>query len=431
MRGGVSNPTPYGMLVLGLGSATSRSAGPRPGVVRHGRFERAKGAAMRRRDDLTFPMDEYDGRLTALRRRLYERQLDAMLVTTPENVTYLTGFESPGHYWFMGLLVPVDGEPICVARALECPGVEVDTWLEHVWPYGDSDEPMQRVGEALDALGLRGMRVGYERDCWFFTASQQDRLFGIAADVAWIDASLVVEQGRLIKSEREIALMREAATAAAAGMRAGIEHTVAGTTEDEIAAQIHLAMIRAGSEWPAIAPFVAAGERGAIGHATWRGRRVSAGDPVFLELAGCRRRYHAALLRTVFVGEPGPLVREAFDVVTDAFDAAVAAIAPGVAAGEVDRVARAVIAGSAFGGVQASRTAYSIGIALPPDWGEGQILSMKPGETRPLEANMTFHLLPWVQIPGVGAIGCTETVRVTASGCEALTQGVSRALLIA
>jgi len=386
---------------------------------------------MRQRDDLTFPMREYEDRLDALRRRLYERQLDAMLVTTPENVTYLTGFETPGHYWFQGLLVPVDGEPICVSRALECPGVEAYTWLEHSWAYFDSDEPMQRVAEALDALGLRGMRVGYERDCWFFTASQQDRLFGIAADVAWVDASLVVEQGRLIKSELEIALMREAAVATAAGMQAGIEHVRSGATEDEVAAQMLLAMIRAGSEWPAIVPFVAAGERGAIGHATWRGRAIRAGDPVFLELAGCRRRYHTAMLRTVFVGEPGPGVREAFDVVTEAFDAAVAAIAPGVPAGEVDRVARAVIAGSSFGGVQASRTAYSIGIALPPDWGEGQILSMKPGETRPLEANMTFHLLPWVQIPGTGAIGCTETVRVTATGCELLTRGVSRALLVA
>ena len=385
---------------------------------------------MRRRDDLTFPMAEYEDRLEALRRRLYERQLDAMLVTTPENITYLTGFESPGIYWFQGLLIPVEGEPICVSRALECPGVDAYTWLEHNWAYYDSDEPMQRVAEALDAMELRGTRVGYERDCWFFTASQQDRLFAIAGDVVWVDASLVVEQGRLIKSELEIELMRSAAVSTAAGMRAGIEHVAEGVSEDEIAAQVHLAMIRAGSEWPAIAPFVAAGERGAIGHATWRGRQLRAGDPVFLELAGCRRRYHTAMLRTVFVGEPGPQVREAFAVVTEAFEAAMEAIRPGVPAGEVDSVARAVIASSSFGGVQASRTAYSIGIALPPDWGEGQILSMKPGETRPLEPNMTFHLLPWVQIPGTGAIGCTETVRVTESGCEALTVGVSRELLV-
>jgi Xaa-Pro dipeptidase len=386
---------------------------------------------MRHRDDLTFPMSEYGDRLDALRRRLYERQLDAMLVTTPENITYLTGFESPGHYWFQGLIVPVEGEPICVSRALECSGVDAYSWIEHNWAYGDSDEPMARVAEALGELGLPGKRIGYERDCWFFTASQQDRLFAIAGDIVWMDASLVVEQGRLIKSELEVALMRAAGVTTTAGMLAGIACVAEGVVEDEIAAQVHLAMIRAGSEWPSIAPFVATGERGAIGHATWRGRTIRAGDPVFLEMAGCKRRYHAAMMRTVFIGDPGPGVHAAFEVVVEAFDAAMATIRPGVAAGEVDRVAREIIGGSAFGGVQASRTAYSIGIAVPPDWGEGQILSMKPGETRPLEENMTFHLLPWVQIPGRGAIGCTETVRVTESGCEALTQGVARELFVA
>ncbi len=385
---------------------------------------------MRRRDDLSFTMDEYEARLEALRARLYERQLDAMLVTSPENVTYLTGFESPGHYWFQGLLVPVAGEPICVSRALEGPGVDAYSWIEHNWTYRDEEEPMVRVTEAIGELGLNGMRIGYERDGWFFTASQQDRLFALAGDVVWIDASLVVEQGRLVKTEAEIALMREAAISTAAGMQAGIAAAGEGVSEDEIAAQMHLAMIRAGSEWPAIAPFVASGERGAIGHATWRGRVLRRGDPVFLELAGCRRRYHVAMLRTVFVGEADDEALAAFALVRRAFDAAMAAIRPGVAAGDVDAAARDLIAQSRFGGTHASRCAYSIGIALPPDWGEGQILSMKPGETRPLEANMTFHLLPWVQLPGRGAIGCTETIRVTETGAEALTHGVTRELIV-
>lgn len=385
---------------------------------------------MRRRDDLTFPMSEYDARLDALRRRLYERQLDAMLVTSPENVTYLTGFESPGHYWFQGLIVPVAGEPICVSRALEGPGVDAYSWIEHNWTYRDDEEPMARVAQAIGDLDLNGTRIGYERDGWFFTAAQQDRLFALASDVVWSDASLVVEQGRLVKSEAEIALMREAAVSTAAGMNAAIAAAAEGVSEDEIAAQCHLAMIRAGCEWPAIAPFVASGERGVIGHATWRGRRLRHGDPVFLELAGCRRRYHAAMLRTVFVGEPDAEILVAFDVVREAFDLAMATIRPGVAAGEVDRVCREFIAQSPFGGTHASRCAYSIGIALPPDWGEGQILSMKPGETRPLDVDMTFHLLPWVQIPGRGAIGCTETIRVTSTGAEALTFGVTRELVV-
>lgn len=386
---------------------------------------------MPEREPMTFPLDEYEARLSAVRRRLAARELDAMLVTTPENVCYLSGFETAGHFAFLALLVPLAGEAICVARALECPGVAALTGLQRIVPYADVDDPMRVLADIAGAAGLAGRRVGFERSCWFFTAAQQDRLLRYAEAIDWHDASLLVEQERVVKSEREIALMREAGVATTAGMLAGIGTVGVGVSEDEVAAQMHLAMIRAGSEWPAIAPFVAAGERGAIGHATWRGRSLRRGEPVFLELAGCRRRYHAAQLRTVFVGEPDAAARAAFAVVQEAYAAAAEAVRPGVSAGEVDRVARAVIAASPFGAVQSSRSGYSMGIALSPDWGEGHILSMKVGEGRVLEPNMTFHLLPWVQLPGVGGVGCSETIRVTASGCEPLTHGVSRDLLVA
>jgi Xaa-Pro dipeptidase len=180
-------------------------------------------------------------------------------------------------------------------------------------------------------------------------------------------------------------------------------------------------MIKAGSEWPSIVPFVASGERGAIGHATWRGRRLANADSVFLEIAGCKRRYHAPMMRTCVVGQPEPELTAAFQVVQDAFQACLEAMRPGALPADIDATARSVVAASSFGGTQTSRVGYSVGIAVPPDWGEGHILSIKPGERRPIQENMTFHLIPWVQIPGKGGVGCTETVRVTATGSELLT----------
>jgi Xaa-Pro dipeptidase len=96
-------------------------------------------------------------------------------------------------------------------------------------------------------------------------------------------------------------------------------------------------------------------------------------------------------------------------------------IKPGVTAAAVDDAGRTVIANSRLGAKQSSRTGYSIGIGLPPDWGEGHILSLQQKETRLLRPNMTFHLIPWAQIPGKGGIGFSETVRVTEEGCEFIT----------
>lgn len=376
---------------------------------------------MRQREDLVFPMQEYQRRLDALRGVMAERDLDAMLTTTPENIAYLTGFDSPGHYWFQGMLVPMHGEPFTFSRLLETSGVEADTWVELNYGYHDSDDIMFSLAARLLDHGLSDARIGFEKDCWFFTASQQQSLIYSLPTSEFVDVSGLIEELRLVKSDLEVTLIRRAAQAAAAGMRAGVDAVAEGRTEDEVAAELTAGLIRGGSHWPSIMPFVASGERGAIGHATWKGRTIQARDSVFLEVGGCRNRYHAAMMRTVVVGGTDPELKTAFDVVLDAFDAAVDAIRPGVPAGEVDRVSRAVIANAGFGENQASRTAYSIGIAVPPDWGEGQILSMKPGEGRPLQKNMTFHLLPWVQIPGKGGVGCTETVRVTENSCERLT----------
>lgn len=376
---------------------------------------------MRQRDDLVFPMAEYERRLNGLRTRMAEYDLDAVMTTTPENLCYLTGFDSVGHYYFNSLVVPIDGEPFMTPRLLENHGANVLTWVEYTRPYQDDEDPMDVLREALVEAGLEEARIGYEKECWFFTAAQQDRLFPNMPNATFVDCSGIVEEGRLIKSQHEIDLMRDAARTTEAGMWAGIEAVRAGATENDVAAEIHYAMIKAGSEWPSISPFVASGERGAIGHATWKGRTIQDDEFVFLELAGCLHRYHAPMMRTVYVGEPSDRVREAEEIVLEAFDACVDAINPGVSAGEIDRIGREIIAASTFGAEQASRTAYSVGIGLPPDWGEGQILSMQPGETRPLDANMTFHLLPWVQIPGEGGVGITETIRVTETGCELLT----------
>ncbi|MFO7545590.1 MAG: Xaa-Pro peptidase family protein [Trueperaceae bacterium] len=378
---------------------------------------------MRQRDDLVFPMSEYDRRLGALRARMAEQELDAMVTTTPENICYLCGFDSPGHYWFQAMVVPLEGEPFTYSRLLETSGVEAGTWIEANLAYHDSDDIITGLAAQLYGRELGEARIGIERDGWFFSALQQERFTASLPNAELVDASGLIEAGRLVKSDLEVEVIRAAARATDAAMAAGVAACAEGVSENDVAAATMEALIRAGSHWPAIVPFVASGERGAIGHATWDGRVLRDGDTVFLELAGCRHRYHAPQMRTVVVGRADPRVRDAFTVVDEAFQIAMNAIRPGVVAGEVDRLCRAHIAQAGFGENQASRTAYSVGIGLPPDWGEGHVLSMKPGEARALEPNMTFHLLPWVQIPGKGGVGCTETVRVTDTGCERLTQG--------
>lgn len=374
---------------------------------------------MRQRDDLVFTMVEYQRRLNDLRQRMQAHQIDLLLITTPENNCYITGYESPGHFRFQVVLIPLDAEPIAIPRQLEASGVDAYSWIEIVRPYQDVDDPMQIITDVIHEFGWQSKRIGYEKNCWFFTATQQERLLSLCDSVTWIDCSGIVEAGRIVKSEEEIGIMREASRFAEASMQAGIDAVASGVSENIVAAEMHHKLITSGSEWSAIAPFVASGYRGAIGHATWSGREMQSGDVVMLEVAGCKARYHSALMRSGYIGDPTPEICRAEKTVQEAFNAMLETMKAGIPASEPDRVAREIIA--EVGYTQSSRSAYSIGIALSPDWGEGHIISMQPDDQQVLQANMTFHVLPWIQIAGQGGISLSETVRITETGCELLT----------
>ena len=124
--------------------------------------------------------------------------------------------------------------------------------------------------------------------------------------------------------------MKQAAKATEAGVLAGYDAIVAGVTENDIAAAICNAMFQAGGEYPAVLPYVTSGPRSMIGHATWEGRKICDGEHVFIEVGGCFRRYHTAMMRTITIGEPGASLREAEQIMLHTLDQLHAFIKPGV-----------------------------------------------------------------------------------------------------
>ena len=186
-----------------------------------------------------------------------------------------------------------------VTRLLESSNVSARTWIKQSRPYRDFDNPPRALADAITEFGLANARLGYERDAYFFRVFEQEAVKAALPNAKFINCTGIVEELRVVKSDAEVALMERAARATEAGMTAGLAAVAVGASENDIAAEIYHAMLRAGSEWPAMAPFVASGWRGALGHATWEGRIIEKQDYVFLEVAGCVHRYHAAMMRTV------------------------------------------------------------------------------------------------------------------------------------
>lgn len=374
---------------------------------------------MRQRDDMTFPMEEYQRRLGDLQTRMKERLLDAVIISDPENIMYLTDYQTTGYSWFQALVVPLEGEPVMSTREMEESNVIARTWVEKTRPYSDTGDAMQMLHQILRELGVEGGTVGYERNSYFFPAYFQDRIHGLFRKGRLQDCFGIVEEGRACKSAHEIDIMRRAARATEAGMLAGIEAVRENATENDIAAEICHAMFRAGGEYPAVLPYVTTGPRTMIGHATWEGRAIQGGEHAFLEVGGCYRRYHTAMMRTVILGDISKSMQRAEQLMLNALDAVHDLVRPGVTVSELDNLVRSMLLHNEIGADLITRAGYSIGIAFPPSWDEGYIISVKQGDTAVLKEGMTFHIIPWLWgVDGDKTCGISDTLVVTDRGCE-------------
>ncbi|WP_339667927.1 ectoine hydrolase [Dasania marina] len=382
---------------------------------------------MRERDDMTFPFSEYQRRLEELRQRMQQRLLDGVIITDPENLMYLTDYQTTGYSFFQALVVPLENEPFMITRKLEESNVIARTWVEETRPYPDTGDAVQMLIESLREFGFSKKVLGYERNSYFFPAYHQDQIHTNFTDGRLMDCFGIVEEGRACKSEVELNIMRKSAIAAKAGMLAGIEATLPGVTENEIGAAISQAMFRAGGEPPAVMPYVTSGPRTMIGHATWEGRVVQPGEHVFLEVGGCYRRYHTALMRTVICGEMNDAMYKAQQVMKRALQCVRENLRPGMTVSDADNMVRTIIMDSDVDGKLITRSGYSIGIAFPPSWDEGYIISLKQGDSRVLGKGMTFHIIPWIWgVEGDKTCGISDTFYITDTGCDSFFTDVEQ-----
>lgn len=376
-----------------------------------------------------FPVSEYQGRIDKTKQRMAEAGIDVLLVTDPANMNYLSGYDGWSFYVHQLLVLPIDApQPTWIGRGIDANGAKLTTWLDpaHIIPYTDdyvqstTKHPMDLVCQHLrDTRRDRGV-IGVEMDTYYYTALAHARLAAGLPSATLQDATALVNWVRLIKSDQEIAYMRRAATIAERAMDAGISSIAEGVRECDAAANVFHAQISGtdsfGGDYPAIVPLMPSGERTAASHLTWTDERYRAGQSVNIELAGCYRRYHSPLSRTVVIGSPSAKVKDLAEIVVEGIQEVLGAIKPGITCEDVERVWSGVIAKRGL--EKDNRLGYPTGLNYPPDWGE-HTASLRKGDRTVLQPNMAFHLMPGMWYDDYG-VEISETFRVTEDGCEAL-----------
>ncbi|AXR82869.1 M24 family metallopeptidase [Natrarchaeobaculum sulfurireducens] len=377
-----------------------------------------------------FDESEYERRLSRTQERLLEEDLDAIVVSDPANMNYLAGYDGWSFYVHQAVIVtPERDEPVWVGRDMDAGGARATTWLSDASIRSYSDDhvhspydlhPMDYVAGVLEELEVATGRIGLEMDASYFTAKSYTRLQGNLPDAAFVDTTLLINWVRVKKSAAELEYMREAARISEQAMQAGIDAIGEGVPEYEAARAIYDALLGGtedyGGDYPAIVPLMPSGDHTGTPHLTWTDRPFEDGDPVIIELSGCRHRYHSPLARTTFVGDPPDELERTADIVVEGIEAALDRVEPGVTCEAVEEAWRETIA--QYGLEKEDRIGYSMGLGYPPDWGE-HTASIRPGDETVLEEDMTFHMIPGIWTDEIG-MEISETFRITGSGAETL-----------
>ncbi|MCG3267275.1 ectoine hydrolase DoeA [Yoonia sp. I 8.24] len=377
---------------------------------------------------LPFGADEYATRLHKVRCEMAARGMDALFVTDPSNMAWLTGYDGWSFYVHQGVLLLLEGDPIWWGRAMDAAGALRTTYLkaDDIIGYDDTyvqnpdKHPMSALAQVMVARGLSGGRIGVEMDNYYFTAAAYHALHAGLGQGGLVDATALVNWQRAVKSETELSYMRAAARIVEKMHAVIREKAEPGMRKNDLIADIyHTAITGVDDYWgdyPAIVPMAPSGADATAPHLTWDNSPLKTGESTFFEISGTYRRYHCPQSRTLFLGKVPQKYLDAQAAVQEATAVGLEAARPGALCEDVANAFNSRL--KKLGYEKDSRCGYAIGLSYPPDWGE-RTMSFRAGDKTVLEAGMTFHFMPALWLDD-GGLETTESILITAGGAECL-----------
>lgn len=372
---------------------------------------------------LPFTREEYAERLNKVRSAMDNQSIEVLVVSDPSNMAWLTGYDGWSFYTHQAVLVTHHDDPIWWGRTQDANGAKRTVYMDqdHIVGYPDhyvqstERHPHQHLAGLMNDLGSTG-RIGVELDNYYYSAAADLHLRGGLEDSSFTDATGLVNWQRAVKSEQELEYMRAAGRIVEKIHDRIIEMVEPGLRKNELVAEIYRTGIVGtdsyGGDYPAIAPLLPTGVDASAPHLTWDDRPLEQGAGTFFEVAGCVKRYHAPLCRTVFLGDPPKEMLNGERALIEGLEAGLEAARAGNRAADV---AKALFASLEKAGIEKEgRCGYPIGLSYPPDWGE-RTISFRTTDETVLEPGMTFHFMPGLWMDDWG-LEITESIVITDDG---------------
>jgi Xaa-Pro aminopeptidase len=347
----------------------------------------------------------FRARQARLRALMETRRVPAVLVTHLPNIRYLTGFTGSAGILWMGPRVGnlwVDPRYTLQARE-QSDGVEV---------FEEKGGILKGAATWLKKNGVNA--ASFEASN--LTYAQFQHLHNEAGDSLQLTPGEgLIEELRIVKDRGEIEAIRKAGKVTAEVFSDLLPQIRPGLIEQDLAAEIEFRMRKKGAEGAAFETIVASGPRSAYPHARPSAKALQECELVIFDLGAILNGYAADMTRTVFLGEPTRRVRSLYSAVLKSQEGAIRSIHDSTPTGEIDSVARRILAKQRLGKYFTHSTGHGVGLEIheKPRLGKGETTCLKSGSVVTVE--------PGIYMEGFGGLRIEDTVLVGSEGPEILT----------
>jgi len=372
---------------------------------------------------LHFSPAEYERRKTALLAAMHRARLDGLLLFQQESMYWLTGYDTFGFCFFQCLVVTADGRMALLTRSADLRQARhtSDIGDIRIWKDAADANPALDLKALAAEMGLSGKRLGVELESYGLVASNGRKLEAAFDGFATLaDNSHLVTRLRAVKSEEEIVYVRRAAALANEADAAALAHIGAGADEGDILAAQHAAIFRGGGDYPGNEFIIGSGADALLCRYKSGRRTLDTRDQITLEFAGVYRHYHAAIMRTVVIGEPKPTHLAHHRAAREALIACEAELRAGRTAGDVYAAHARVLDAHGLSQHRLNACGYSLGAKFTPSWMDWPMFY--EANPWPIEPGMVFfaHMILMDSQTGT-AMTLGRTYLVRDDGPEALT----------
>lgn len=352
-------------------------------------------------------------RVENVRKKFQQHGIDALLITSPTNRRYISGFTGSTGY----VLISEDRAAFITdfryveQAADQCKGYEI---------IDNKRSMLTALKETVQQFGVKS--IGFEQD--YVTYSEFERIKQEINGVNWVPTSNIIEQLRLIKDEEELAKIQKAIDIADEAFSHILGYIRPGVTEEEVALELEFKMRKLGASGVSFDIIVASGERGALPHGRASNKLIRAGELVTLDFGCVYDGYVSDITRTVAVGEISDQLREIYNICLEAQLNGVNNIKAGMTGKEADALCRDIIERAGYGPAFGHSTGHGIGL----DVHEGPSASVVSDII--LQPGMLLTVEPGIYLSGIGGVRIEDDILITETGNQILSKSTKELLIL-